>query len=387
MRLFRRFNTSLRSFVGELPPGDLVPLGAAIFTLFAVLGPITDILNGARQNVWLLVAVTVFSGLLALGYGFGSMRRNRWLLGATIVAQFLWIWTAHTLFARVPLNPPDRAAARIGLDAGIVILLVTISYSSFLWFINVAAARYLRVRAEIELAHQIHEVLVPKIATTIGAFEFAGFSKPSGEVGGDLVDVVTAPAADGGAPNWVGYVADVSGHGVSSGVVMGMFKSALRMRLRQGGSLASVLDDLNAVLFPLKSASMFVTAACVRTTDAGGVEYAVAGHLPILRLRAGRGETEEITTPQIPIGMFEDYRFSAASIDCAPGDLLVLITDGLTEVFDGHDREFGIDRAKALLASHANRPLADVANALVAAARAHGPQLDDQTLLLIRRRV
>src|SRR5205823_4263948 len=143
-------------------------------------------------------------------------------------------------------------------------------------------------------------------------------SAPSGEVGGDLVDVVSTP--DG----WFGYVADVSGHGVSSGVVMGMFKSALRMRLRQGGPISSLLDDLNAVLFPLKSSAMYVTVACVRGRDAGELEYAVAGHLPILRVRAN-GVVDEITTPQIPIGMFEDYAFTSASIACAAGDVLALI--------------------------------------------------------------
>jgi len=383
MRLFR--NTSLRRFVRELPLRQLLPLAFAIFALFAVLGPIVDILNGARQNIWLLTASTLLSGTLALGYGFGTMRGNHSLLGATIAAQFLWIVTAP-LFAQLPLNPSAAAGGRAAADALFVLMLTMISYSCFLWFINGTAARYLSVRAEIALAHQIHEVLVPRVATTIGAFEFAGFSIPSGEVGGDLVDVVVTAPADAAAAKWFGYVADVSGHGVSSGLVMGMFKSALRMRLRQGGSLAEMLDDLNAVLFPLKSARMFVTAACIRAANGSrDVEYAVAGHLPILRVKAGGRSVEEITTPQIPVGIFEEYRFSAASIDCAPGDLLALITDGLTEVFDAQDRELGLERIKDILAAAANRPLAEIADALVAAARAHGPQLDDQTLLLIRR--
>ena len=151
----------------------------------------------------------------------------------------------------------------------------------------------------------------------------------------------TLPAAA-----WFGYVADVSGHGVSSGLVMGMFKSALRMGLRDRGPLASLLNDVNAVLFPLKSGAMYVTAACVRGTAGGALEYSVAGHLPILRVRTS-GEVDEITTPQIPIGMFERFDYRSAALDCAPGELLALITDGLTEVFDA--------------------------------------QADDQTLLLIRR--
>jgi sigma-B regulation protein RsbU (phosphoserine phosphatase) len=380
MRLFR--NHSLRRLVRELPFDQLIPFAIAIFGLFAVLGPVTDIFNGGRQNIWLLISSTVFSGAVALGYGLGTMRGNRWLLGGAIAAQLLWFAMARDVFARLPQNAPGAASARVAADAGGVLILTMISYSCFLWFINGAAARYLRVRAEIELAHQVHAVLVPRIATIVGSFEFVGFSKPSGEVGGDLVDVVSSgfPAASAG---WFGYVADVSGHGVSSGVVMGMFKSALRMRLRQAGSLAELLSDLNTVLFPLKTGSMFVTVACLRFTGRDTLDFAVAGHLPILRVRGGA--VDEITTPQIPIAMFETYPFVASTVDVRSGDLLALITDGLIEVFDAEDRDFGLERAKSLLAQNDGIPLSEIADRLVSAARAHGRQLDDQTLLLIRR--
>jgi phosphoserine phosphatase RsbU/P len=378
MRLFRK--TSLRRFMRELSLGQLTPIAVAIFSLFAVLGPVTDIFNGGRQNVWLLVASTLFSGFLALGYGFGTMRGNPWLLGTALAAHFAWTVAARGVFGRLAQNPPDAAPARLAVDGGIVLALTMISYSCFLWFINGTAARYLRVRAEMDLAHDIHQVLVPAIDARAGGFEFFGYSHPSGEVGGDLVDVVT-PADRAG---WFGYVADVSGHGVSSGVVMGMFKSALRMRLLQPGTLASLLADLNTVLFPLKSGSMFVTAAFVRGLDSGVLDFAVAGHLPILCLRDRAGQVQEFTTPQIPIGMFESYAFTSSTLTCERGDLLALITDGLTEVVDAADREFGIDAVKRLLCESATLPLPDIADRLLAASRAHGAQFDDQTLLLIR---
>ena len=89
-----------------------------------------------------------------------------------------------------------------------------------------------------------------------------------------------------------------------------------------------MLDDLNAVLFPLKSGSMFVTAACIRGGGDGALEFAVAGHLPILKVT--HGAVVEITTPQVPIGMFDSYAFTCSTFTCEPGELLVLITDGLT---------------------------------------------------------
>jgi serine phosphatase RsbU (regulator of sigma subunit) len=370
----RSRNASLAALMRELPLAAMLPLFVAIFAVFGLLGLVIDLMSGGATPPAVVLRNMLLSGSIAMAYFFGLMRRNWWLLGAAVVGQLVWLVAAPG-----PGPAPRAAATHLDADAIGVLVLMIVSYTSFLSFINGTASRYLRVRAEIDLAHEIHQVLVPPIASLIGGVEFAGISAASGEVGGDLVDVVQLGAG------WFGYVADVSGHGVSSGVVMGMFKSALRMRLRQGGTLSALLDDLNAVLIPLKSSAMYVTAACVRGADDGTLEYAVAGHLPILRVRAD-GSVDELTTPQLALGMFEDRRFVSAPLELGPGELLALLTDGLTEVFDASDRELGLDAIKAVLTASGNRPLGEVADAIVAKARTHGKQLDDQTLLLVRRR-
>jgi sigma-B regulation protein RsbU (phosphoserine phosphatase) len=276
-------------------------------------------------------------------------------------------------FDLLPMAPPGR----LTLDAVGTVLAVTISYTCFLRFITAAGARFLRAQAEMALARDIHRVLVPAVNRRIGDFEFLGWSHPSGDVGGDLVDLVEQNDA------WLGYVADVSGHGVGPGVVMGMFKSALRMRARAGGSIASLLDEVHAVLMPLKQPQTFVTVACVRGGTGDQVECAVAGHLPILRAR--NGLVEEVSSPQIAVGMFEDTRFNASSIECLPGDVFALLTDGLTEVFDEERNDLGLDWAKGVLTSSGQQTLSAIADRFLTEARAYGVQLDDQTLLLIRR--
>ena len=102
-------------------------------------------------------------------------------------------------------------------------------------------------------------------------------------------------------------------------------------------------------------------------------------------LRVRDAQVEEITSSQVAVGMFEDATFEAQAVDWRPGDLLALVTDGLLEVFDARDRELGMAWVRQALAVHAGRPLAEIAEHLLAGARAHGPQLDDQTVLLIRR--
>jgi len=348
-----------------------------------MMGFAVDIINRGRQPARLLLLNVVASGLLALGYAAVSLpirsivsdRMRPWGFAVMVTIHITYAVVIPGTSSLLPSAPPWRLA----IDGAGTIVAAAMGYSCFIWFISVTGARYLRAQAEIALARDIHRVLVPQVEQRIGDFEFLGWSHASGDVGGDLVDLVEQDGA------WLGYVADVSGHGVGSGVVMGMFKSALRMRARAGGSIASLLDDIHSVLMPLKQSNMFVTVACVRGGSDDRVECAVAGHLPILRVRSRC--VEEVTTPQIAIGMFDDTQFSASSIECLRGDLLALLTDGLIEVFDRDRNELGLDWAKRVLGSTDGQPLSAIADQLLTDARAHGEQLDDQTVLLIRRTV
>jgi sigma-B regulation protein RsbU (phosphoserine phosphatase) len=359
--------------IQTLPARQLWPLWGAVFSSFGVLGLILDILTRGRQPGLLLALNVIASGTFAVLY----------LLTTTPLrtSRFLVVLATHGLYSVIVPRAfnllPDTPPGRLLLDALSIMTGVVIGYSMFLRFINMTAARYLRVEAEISVAREIHHGLVPDLDRRIGGFEFFGWSIASGAVGGDLVDLVEGPGG------WLGYVADVSGHGVGSGVIMGMFKSALRMRARGAGSIGDLLGDVHAVLMPLKPAPTFVTVACLRGDGGDRLECAVAGHLPILRVRQGR--VDEVTEPQLALGMFEETRFESCRVEAVRGDLFALLTDGLIEVFDHDNRELGFDWAKGVLAAEGERPLATIADRLLAGARAHGAQLDDQTILLIRR--
>lgn len=234
------------------------------------------------------------------------------------------------------------------------------------------------MHAEIELAREIHGVLVPVVDRRTERFELYGVSVPSSEVGGDLVDMVETERS------WVGYIADVTGHGVASGLLMGMTKSAIWTRLLANDGLDTLLGDVNRVLFRLSKPNMFVTFAALRHDGSDRLEYSLAGHLPILHYRKRPGIVDELSIAQVPLGLFEHQPFVQASVSFEPGDLFALVTDGLTEVFDANDQEFGLDRLKDAIRQSGAQPLRVVADTVMQQTRAHGPQLDDQTILLIR---
>jgi sigma-B regulation protein RsbU (phosphoserine phosphatase) len=141
---------------------------------------------------------------------------------------------------------------------------------------------------------------------------------------------------------------------------------------------------MNSVLFDLKGPTMFATFAGVQCDGGRTLQFTVAGHLPILHYRSASTDVTELSIPQVPLAMFDDRRFISDTVTCEAGDLLVILTDGLTEVFDSADNEFGLHRLKDLIRERAAAPLASIQDAVFAAVRAHGSQLDDQTLLIIR---
>lgn len=99
------------------------------------------------------------------------------------------------------------------------------------------------------------------------------------------------------------------------------------------------------------------------------------------------GVVSDVSESNVPLGIMPDWTFATATLDdIQPGDLLVILTDGLFEVFDAKDRDFGMDGIKQMLASSGDRPLADIASRLRERVREFGPRLDDQTLLLVRFR-
>ena len=156
-----------------------------------------------------------------------------------------------------------------------------------------------------------------------------------------------------------------------------------RTQLREQSTMESLLEASNAVLFDLKAPTMFVTFAGVQALGSA-LRFTVAGHLPILHYSMTSGTVEELSIAQLPLALFPDTSYRSSEVSCAAGDLLVILTDGLTEVFDSADREFGLEGVKAIIGEHAHGPLNAIEERLLHAVRAHGGQLDDQTLLLIR---
>jgi sigma-B regulation protein RsbU (phosphoserine phosphatase) len=296
------------------------------------------------------------------------------------VVQVLILWFLVREYSHRPNLPTANATFhdKILLDTTGILICVFGGYVLFLFFFQREGRRFFAAHTEISLASEIHRSLVPDLSFKTSEFEFFGASFPSGAVGGDLVDVVVANG------HWLAYVADVSGHGVPAGVLMSMTKSAVRMWLASHPHESALLSDINSVLKPLLAPNMFVTLAYA-AWDSGSLVFSSAGHVPLLHYRASAGRIERCSVSNLPLGILEDQGFGSSTICFECGDILVIVSDGFSETFDSHGREFGMTGIEEILQSTRDKELRDISAELKARVREYGAQRDDQTILLIRR--
>ncbi|MDX6461975.1 MAG: phosphoserine phosphatase RsbU/P [Acidobacteriaceae bacterium] len=157
------------------------------------------------------------------------------------------------------------------------------------------------------------------------------------------------------------------------------------MQLNKLKKPADLLADLNDVMQPFTSPANYLTFAYVSGNGTDRLSFALAGHLPILHYRAQTKTVVECSDSNVPIGLFKNQTFESSQLTLQRGDLLAIITDGFTEVFDKKDREIGMDEFKSMLLACADKPLAEIYRRLRANTMDFGKQTDDQTMLLIRR--
>lgn len=357
-----------------------VMLSVGIASTFATMGVFQDFwAPGAPPWYWIAIHCVV-AGSIALSWAYTFMWSKKFVTAivvTTLASAVMGTWTSFKYPESAVVNM-DAWHTRASIEAFVCVILIAIGYIFFVRFIDTEGAEQLRLRTEVNLAREIHEVLVPPVHATYGRLEIFGRSIASSEVGGDLLDVFE------GDHGVVVTVADVSGHGVAAGTMMAMMKSAARVKLMDGAKLDSLVHDLNRVMFQLKGDGMFATISALRFHQDGSVEVAVAGHLPLLRVRGAGGDVDVLPNEHVPLGILEDASFWSRDLRGEPGDLFVLITDGLTEVENAKGEEMGWERIRDLTASIHTRPLPDIHAAVMDAVTSHGRQEDDQTLVLIR---
>ena len=201
------------------------------------------------------------------------------------------------------------------------------------------------VRKEIEIAQEVQAMLFPRKLPNDSHLAMERSYVPHTEIGGDYYDVV-----DIDADRLLLCVADVSGKGVPASLLMSNFQAGLRTLLRQGVPLATVVPELNHLLFRNSGGEKFITAFLgIYDRRTRQLDYVNAGHNdPLLLDDYGRVTTLKDGT--VMLGIMEELPMMRVGQVAIPRhSLLLLYTDGLTEVFDADGNEFGEDGVLGVL--------------------------------------
>ena len=129
---------------------------------------------------------------------------------------------------------------------------------------------------------------------------------------------------------------------------------------------------------------MYATLGLLYFDSSSEVEYSLAGHPPILHYREPTRDIARLAMEQFPLGLIPGGRYTSRRVTYAPQDLFLMMTDGISEVPNASDEEFGLERLELLLRNNAGQLLPQLWELIMGEVERHGAQQDDQTLLLLR---
>ncbi len=376
--------TSTRSYWRVVPLKRLKFLLLGVFCLVGMVGCLLDLIVLGEKPFVEVFGWTIFTGIMAVAYLLCGLRAPRLIVLAVVLHYVLSLPLSRLLRflnAGAPA-PQTELGVRVAAIGSLTLCLLACVF--FLLFFYSEGRTSIRLQTELTLAHGIQHTLVPIVRSKSEFWEVYGVSLPSEQVGGDLVDLVLEE--DGSA---LAYVADISGHGLQAGILMGMFKTAARTCIAEKPLLPTFMNRINQVLPQVKEPEMYATCAAVRITHrvdraACELDLANAGHPSILRFSTIDGKIIPFPSNAPPLGLLPKPDFFVHTVEARVGDLLLIATDGITEVCDAAGQEFGIERLQSLLIEQLHKPLEGIAAKILEAAARWGKQMDDQTLLLVR---
>ena len=201
-----------------------------------------------------------------------------------------------------------------------------------------------RIDAEMLVARQVMEDLVPRGIPTLEGFDISGVNEASFEVGGDYYEFIPLPE-----DRWLMIIADVAGKGIAAALQVAAIRASIYALVGRELAIRAVMRHANRFFHDSVDAGRYVTLFyAVLDVPTRQIIYVNAGHQPPLLVRPD-GSVDKLWSGGVPIGMFESPRYFEGGARLRPGDLLALYTDGIVESANAHDEEYGHDRLAATM--------------------------------------
>ena len=236
---------------------------------------------------------------------------------------------------------------------------------------------------ELQAAAQIQRKLLPAGSPEFEGYDIYGRNDPCHQVGGDYFDFQMRDDDNMGIA-----VGDVSGKGMGAALLMATLQASFRAHAASDASTETLVERLNRSVCSSAEADKFITffyAELERET--GRFRYVNAGHNPPMLLRAD-GTVERLHSGGLILGFLPTTRYNAKETSIAPGDLLLLFTDGVTESQDADGQEYGEERLDAVIRATRQLPGDEIVQRIrvdVDAFTGDSDPYDDFTVCTVRR--
>jgi sigma-B regulation protein RsbU (phosphoserine phosphatase) len=237
-----------------------------------------------------------------------------------------------------------------------------------------------RMERELDYARGIQMSLLPSRPLRLGAWDVVGRVAPARQVGGDSFDFFGLGADRAGVA-----IADVSGKGIPAALLMSNVQGSVRAFCDGRTPIPDAIRLVNEGALRSGSGKFITLFYAEVDAGRGQVRYTNAGHnYPLLR--HADGALEELVAGGLPLGLMDGVAYEQGECAFAPGDALLLYSDGITEALDARGQEFGEERLRALWSEHGGgRPAAviDTVFAAVEGFRGRALQSDDMTIVVV----
>jgi sigma-B regulation protein RsbU (phosphoserine phosphatase) len=236
-------------------------------------------------------------------------------------------------------------------------------------------------RSDIDIARGVQQKLLPHAGPQLATLDYAGRCVPARGVGGDYYDWFDLGPGDLGF-----LLADVSGKGMGAAMLMAHLHAAFRSRMSAGfPDLCTLVEGVNRQFWESSPPEQFATLVFARYNDrTRRLRYVNAGHVAPLLLRAS-GEVQRLDSTAMVVGVLPSWTSQEVTVDLAPGDNLVLYSDGVVEAGIETREEFGEERLIKLMRTLREVTIDRAAAEICTRVTAYAPDLHDDTTVLALR--
>ncbi|MFL6278939.1 MAG: PP2C family protein-serine/threonine phosphatase [Vicinamibacterales bacterium] len=315
-------------------------------------------LSPARRILYVGALVIALTGIIRLFRGFAS-------IDFPLGVPFLQVGVLMPVWAD-----------------GTLALLISLFLVNLLILLEVADR--LSLKGELEVAREIQLAMLPKGTYRSGDVEICGITRPANTVGGDFYDVL--PLTDG---RIIVTLGDVAGKGSPAALLMALLLAVLRTLVDEDLDPPSLIERVNAQICRHSPSSRFITLFyAVYTPATGMLAYVNAGQNPPM-IRRADGRYERLGSTGVALGMFEHSTFASVHTTLAPGETLVMYSDGITEAENPAGRPFEERGLELVVERYAEQGPAEIGVQVLKAVEAHARAsrfIDDLTVLLLKRR-